>query len=185
MRSTRKLLLDLKKDIDNVHGDLASRITEVHEIVRRIEYHGNRVANGESVEIFEAPPVSPRVPDYLEERFEAAIEATNPELRNQARFPLVQGINAFHHHFEQVRSLDIKCLQATILTLKKSTSKFHPENTSLAGDFFAERTPEPEQYLNLMKSIWIVQMIKLGDEYAQSMSDKLWECYVRELDEVG
>ena len=36
-----------------------------------------------------------------------------------------------------------------------------------------------------MKSIWIVQMIKLGDEYAQSMSDKLWECYVRELDEVG
>ncbi len=28
-------------------------------------------------------------------------------------------------------------------------------------------------------------MIKLGDEYAQSMSDKLWECYVRELDEVG
>lgn len=119
MRSTRKLLLDLKKDIYNVHGDLASRITEVHEIVRRIEYHGNRVANGESVEIFEAPPVSPRVPDYLEERFEAAIEATNPELRNQARFPLVQGINAFHHHFEQVRFLSIKCLQATILTLKK------------------------------------------------------------------
>lgn len=36
-----------------------------------------------------------------------------------------------------------------------------------------------------MKSIWIVQMIKLGDEYAQSTSDKLWECYVRELDEVG
>ena len=28
-------------------------------------------------------------------------------------------------------------------------------------------------------------MIKQGDQYAQSMSDKLWECYVRELDEVG
>ena len=104
MKSTRKLLLDLKKDIYNVHGDLASRITEVHEILRRIENHGNRIAIRESEEIVDAPPVSPRVPDYLEERFEAAIEAIDPELRNQARFPLVQGINAFHHHFEQVRS---------------------------------------------------------------------------------
>lgn len=104
MKSIRKLLLDLKKDIYNVHGDLASRITELHEILRRIENHGNKV------EIFEEPPVSPRVPDYLEERFEAAIQATNPELQDQARFPLVQGINAFHYHFEQVRSLDIKYL---------------------------------------------------------------------------
>lgn len=87
--------------------------------MRRIENHGNRNANGEIKEIFDAPPVSPWVPDYLEERFVAAIEATNPELRNQAKFPLVQGINAFHHHFEQVGSLDIRCLQATILTLEK------------------------------------------------------------------
>lgn len=119
MKSTRKLLLDLKKDIYNVHGDLASRITELHEILRRIENHGEIVANGEIEEIIDAPPVSPRVPDYLEEMFKAAIEASNQELRNQARFPLVQGINAFHHHFEQVRSLDIKCLQATELTLKE------------------------------------------------------------------
>ena len=117
MKSTRKLLLDLKKYIYDVHGDLASRITEVHEILRRIENHGNRI--GESEEIVDAPPVSPRVPDYLEARFVAAIEATNPELRDQASFPLAQGINAFHHHFEQVRSLDIKCLQTTKLTLKE------------------------------------------------------------------
>ena len=110
MRSTRKLLFDLKKDIYNVHGDLASRITELNEILRRTENNEVRAANGEAGEIFDAPPVSPRVPDYLEERFEAAIKATNPELMNQAKFPLVQGINAFHHHFEQVRSLDIRCL---------------------------------------------------------------------------
>ena len=94
MKSIRKLLLDLKKDIYNVHG-------EVHEILRRIENHGNRIAIRESEEIVDAPPVSPRVPDYLEERFKAAM---SPELKNQAKFPLVQGINAFHHHFEQVRS---------------------------------------------------------------------------------
>lgn len=102
--STRKLLLDLKKDIYDVHGDLASRITELHEILRRIENHGNKFADGKIEEIV-APPVSPRVPEYLEIRFGAAIGATNPELRDQAKFPLAQGINAFHHHFEQVRSL--------------------------------------------------------------------------------
>ena len=55
----------------------------------------------------------------------------------------------------------------------------------MPADFFAERTPEPAQYLNLMKSIWVVQKIKKGDEYAQSSSDPLWEWYIKELDEVG
>lgn len=55
----------------------------------------------------------------------------------------------------------------------------------MPGEFFAERTPEPTQYLNLMKSIWIVQKMKKGDEYATSSSDPLWKWYIRELDEVG
>lgn len=55
----------------------------------------------------------------------------------------------------------------------------------MPGDFFAERTPEPTQYLNLMKSIWVLQKIKKGDEYAEALSDPLWELYVRELDEVS
>lgn len=55
----------------------------------------------------------------------------------------------------------------------------------MPSDFFAERTPEPVQYLNLMKSIWVVQKIKTGDEYAQSSSDPLWKWYIKELDEVG
>ncbi|MCJ1349495.1 hypothetical protein MMC31_007736, partial [Peltigera leucophlebia] len=160
-----KLLLDLKKEIYDVHSDLASQITEVHEIVGILENYRGRFVDGISNELV-APPVSPRVPEYLEIRFEAAIVATNPELRDQAKFPLAQGINAFHHHFEQ------------------STSKFHPENNiSLASDSFTERIPVPVQYLNLMKSIWIVQMIKQGDEYAHSMSDKLWKFYIWELDE--
>lgn len=55
----------------------------------------------------------------------------------------------------------------------------------MPGDYFAERTPEPAQYLNLMKSIWIIKKFKKGDEYAQTSSDRLWACYVKELDEVN
>lgn len=54
MKLTRKLLLDLKTD-NNVHGDLASRITE---IVRRIENHESTFADGKIEEIVDAPPVS-------------------------------------------------------------------------------------------------------------------------------
>ena len=107
MKSNRIMLLDLKKDIYDVHGALASRITEVYEILRRIENHGTRIANGNSESIVNAPPFFPRLPDYLEIKFEAAIKATNPEHRDHSSFSLGQGINAFHHHFEQVRFLHI------------------------------------------------------------------------------
>lgn len=36
-----------------------------------------------------------------------------------------------------------------------------------------------------MKSIWIIQQIKKGEDYKEASSDRLWDCYVKELDEVG
>lgn len=92
----------MKNDIYNVHGDLASRITELHEILRRIEGHWTKNADETSAEVVDAAPEVPRAPDYLEVKFETAIRATNSELQEDARFPLAKGINAFHHHFEQV-----------------------------------------------------------------------------------
>lgn len=40
-------------------------------------------------------------------------------------------------------------------------------------------------YLNLMKSIWVIQKVKKGEEYAEAASDRLWFCYIEELEEVG
>ena len=40
-------------------------------------------------------------------------------------------------------------------------------------------------YLNLMKSIWVIQKVKKGAEYAEAVSDPLWCCYIEELEEVG
>ncbi len=99
MESIRKLLLDLKGDIYNVHGDLAFRITELHEIMLRIEGPWTRNADEASEEAVDAPPVVLRVPDYLEVKFESA----NPELQVDGKFPLIKGVSAFHRLFEQVR----------------------------------------------------------------------------------
>lgn len=102
----RKLLLDLKNDIRNVHDDLASRITEAHEgILRRIDGHGTKGADEASDNAGNAPLEVIKVPDYLEVRFEGAIKAAHSELQDDKNFPLAKGANAFHHHFEQVSLL--------------------------------------------------------------------------------
>ena len=103
----RKLLLDLKNDIYQVHGDLASRITELHEILRRIEGHWTNRVDEASANAITAPPAVPQVPKYLETRFEVAIRAAHSELQDDKNFPLAKGINAFHHHFQQVSLLAI------------------------------------------------------------------------------
>lgn len=99
----RKLLLDLKSDINNVHVDIASRITELHDGLRRIEGHLNKNTDEAKPIIDQRPPEIPQVPEYLENRFQTAVTAAHPELQDDAKFPLANGINAFHHHFEQVR----------------------------------------------------------------------------------
>lgn len=160
-----KLLLDLKDDIYRVHGDLASRITDVHQtvidVLRRIEGHWTTNAQEASAQTSTSCLDVPRIPGFLEVRFELAAKTSNPDLDNY--FPFYKGVDAFHHHFEQ------------------STTLFRPDEMS-ATDFFADRTPEPTQYLNLMKSMWIIQKIKKGSEWSTTSRDRLTDCYMNEIE---
>lgn len=36
-----------------------------------------------------------------------------------------------------------------------------------------------------MKSIWVIQKVKKGKEYADAATDRLWDCYVNELEKVS
>lgn len=90
--------MDLRNDIYRVHGDLASRITGLHEVVSRNEGHG-------TINVIDAPPEVPQVPNYLEDKFDEAIRIAYPELQDDKNFPLVNGITAFHQCFEQVSLL--------------------------------------------------------------------------------
>ena len=160
-----KLLQDLKDDIHHMHGDLASRTTELYQCLQEIKrlLEGHALTNTQDASAQPSTPIVPRVPDYLVVRFEVAAKSTNWELVDEKKFPFYSSINAFHHHFDD------------------STVLFKPKVTPL-GDFFAERTPEPEQYLNLMKSIWIIQRIKKGSEWAKASSDRLSKCYMEQLE---
>ena len=157
------LMQDLKDDIRSMHGDLASRVTELHQYLQEIERKLDRqtAINGQNASANTA--IVSRVPDYLVIRFELAAKESNSTLVDEKAFPFYASINAFHHHYDQ------------------STVLFKPKVTPM-GDFFAERTPEPIQYVNLMKSIWIIQRIKKGSEWAEASSDLLSKCYMEELE---
>lgn len=132
-------------------------------MLRKIEGHWTTNAQEAGAQKRASCPEILRIPDFLEIRFELAAKSSNLELLNDRNFPFYKSIDAFHHHFEQ------------------STVGFKPDEMS-TGDFFAERTPEPAQYLNLMKSVWIIQKMKKGTEWATTSSDRLSDCYMGEIE---
>lgn len=105
-----------------------------------------------------------RIPEQIEHRLGQAYEKTHSDFWLQASFPLVEGINAFHYHFSQ------------------STVAFRSNDA--VGQPSDLRAPEPTQYLNLMKSIWIIKRIQAGREYEEAAADDMWRCYLNELENV-
>lgn len=97
------------------------------------------------------------VPAYLDVKFEDASRAAHPELHAITNFPLTRSINAFHYHFGKC-NLDAES-----------------ENISI------DRATNLAQYLDLMKSIWILQKIEKGYEYHTFFRDRLLKLYMEEL----
>lgn len=98
-------------------------------------------------------PALPEVPDYLAERFQAIASQSKPT----NPLPLVDCIDAVAYHFEN------------------STRKFR-ENPPLL------MKPDPGEFLNLMKCLWILHQIKSHPNFRNLCQDILWKAYVRELE---
>jgi hypothetical protein len=95
----------------------------------------------------------PLVPDYMAWRFKDTLSA-----KFRDSFPIDAGVDALAYHFD------------------RSTLKFQPRSQ-------LSTTPEPSQYLNLMKSIWILSQLKSNHRFARSMEvDPLWRIYLREME---
>lgn len=108
----------------------------------------------EEREIAKLPlPILPSIPEYLAEKFQAKAVESRPI----DPFPLADGIDAVAFHFEE------------------STRKFRSFTTLIL-------TPEPAQYLNLMKCIWIMERIKSHQSFDVACQDILWKAYVSELE---
>jgi hypothetical protein len=104
-------------------------------------------------------PVPLVVPADVERRFQTAAEKSHPEIRIPGNFPLQAGADAFVTHWEE------------------STKRF------TAGNFLNERTPQPKQYLSLLKCIWIMKGIQESNGLRNAPQNSQWQGYIDQLNE--
>lgn len=102
-----------------------------------------------------------QIPNFLIDKFEEASRLGRPELENGNNLPMHQGINAFLSHY----------------TDDTTTSQF-------SGGFLLETpTQTPDQFLRMMKAIWIIQRVRYSKEYTQASQsgNRLLRCFVESL----
>ncbi|KAI9781265.1 MAG: hypothetical protein M1839_006057 [Geoglossum umbratile] len=98
------------------------------------------------------------IPPELEAIIQQAAEVDHPELRDGNLFPLSEGAEAFVIHFNN------------------ATVGFR------AGLLVDGRTPSAEQYLNLLKCIWIMRKLQHTQELSNLGQQSHWPSYIKQLD---
>jgi hypothetical protein len=101
------------------------------------------------------------IPEHVSKAFETASRKTRADIQPSNMFPLREGINAFLTHWEE---------NATTATFS-------------GGFILTMPTQSPEQYLKMMKTIWIIQRIQASQEYIESCrrGNRLLKCFVEDL----
>ena len=106
-----------------------------------------------------SPPPTFAVPQELMVRFMIALDVNKPAaFDNVNNWPLKEAFDALVFHFAH------------------STVEFNPLPQ------LGQKTPEEPQYLNLVKSQWIVQRLKSSPRFHAAGPDSLWADYMRELE---
>lgn len=146
--------------LSEIHRDLAGRIDAVHHAVRQL--HGLLIPDVAQAmeEQASAAVVDVKIPADLENRFRAAAERSFPEIRTAGNFPLQAGADSFIEYFEE------------------STKSF-----TARGSFLDERTPLPQQYLALLKCVWIMRCLSGCEALRSAPADSQWHGYVQQLRE--
>ena len=103
-----------------------------------------------------------QIPHFLIDKFEEASRLGRPELEDGNVFPMHKGINAFLSHYKE-----------------------DPASSQFSGGGFLLETPtqSPEQFLRMMKAIWIIQRVRYSTEYTQASrsGNRLLRCFVESL----
>lgn len=100
-----------------------------------------------------------QIPKDIIDRFLDALNTTKPDsFRDVTAFPLKEGFDALVFHFA------------------KSTVEFNP------GVGPSQRVPEETQYINLLKSKWILENLKMSSHLFTAEPDSLWGNYLEEVE---
>ena len=146
--------------LSEIHRDLANRIDAVHQTL--LQLRGLLIPDVVQAisEQETAVVVDLDVPDEIESRFRLAAERSYPEIRTAGNFPLHAGADSFVEYFEE------------------STKGF-----TARGSFLDARTPPAQQYLALLKCIWIMRCLSNCEALRSASADSQWPGYVHQLRE--
>ncbi|KAK2748440.1 hypothetical protein FQN55_004379 [Onygenales sp. PD_40] len=164
LHNTKLLFLLKPFEMDlllRVHQDLASRMTNMHNDLRRLM--GVMVPSFEEEMQQQAiqQTFTLDVPAEFALRFQQAAEINHPELAEGGQFPLADTASAFAFHF------------------RKSTRGF----VAARFEFLERRTVSPAAYVNLLKCIWL--MSRLNQYQSSQLSGSLshWPSYLKGLNQ--
>ncbi|PNH44591.1 hypothetical protein VD0004_g3083 [Verticillium dahliae] len=158
-----KVLLVLKPfEIDllcRVHQDLADRIQAVHVDLRRLI--GILVPNMEQAlaqqEVRDIHMLD--IPPRVSEAFRRAAMQEKLEYEDDMSLDLEEMADAFVLHYGN------------------STRDF------VSGMLVENRVPHPEQYINLLKCVWLMQRIRESPKLKQPAPESHWPSYVKQLED--
>ncbi|KAM5350607.1 hypothetical protein ACJ41O_007112 [Fusarium nematophilum] len=154
------LLYRVRQDIEHMHHDLAYRITAAHQDIRRLM--GVLIPDLDEALNQQArrTTVLLDVPLDLAEQFRFAALTGHPEYRAEEDFELHELSDAF------------------ILNFNKSTNNFQ------AGMLVTDRIPPTEQFVNLLKCVWLFRRIQ-GSPALQNANKETshWPSYARQLED--
>lgn len=153
------LLCRVRQDIQHMHNDLVQRINAVHHDIYRIM--GVLVPDLEQALNQQAHRriVLLDVPIDVAERFRFEALTDRPEYRTDADFELGELSDAF------------------ILNFNKATINFR------SGMVVTERIPPTDQYLNLLKCVWLFKRIRESPPLQNVDYESHWPSYVRQLED--
>jgi hypothetical protein len=147
---TRKLMLDIQGLVRYFGNHTLAALRDVEMKLSRIE--AQMFGTGDSplplrVQVTRCAQVI--FPELLLESFETISKAARPDIQTDNNFPMYEGISAFLRHYKEDNT-----------------------NAMFSGGLFQIPTSQsPQQYLSMMKGIWIMMKVQECKEYKTACQD--------------
>ncbi|KAH7324360.1 hypothetical protein B0I35DRAFT_349664 [Stachybotrys elegans] len=153
------LLCRVRQDIYRVHHDLAQRITAVHSDLNRLM--GVLIPNLDQALNQQAMREVHLldIPIDVAERFRMAALTDRPEYNSDDAFELSLLSDAF------------------VLNYKRSTVNFR------GGRLISDRIPPVDQYLNLLKCVWLYKRMMISPNLEEAHPESHWPSFIKQLED--
>lgn len=167
----RLLLLEIRQELQDLRKDVSG----IKSLLDSLLSAGDPSSNPSST----PSDSSWEIPDEVNTKFLASIYLGAPEnFHHLPDLPLQEAFDAVVFHFSKVVNRSSSPIQTRAYMAIQSTVQFNP------GFDPSQRTPEETQYINLLKSKWILDKLEGSCHLTAVGTAPLWASALREIKSV-